>query len=141
MFSVRYNFQEWYVFKQKLDKQILSEAIHELAEYCAEQISEYAPVRTGLLAGSVKIEKRELYAVVGPTAYYAPFVEFGTKPHMIYPRRARALRFEVGGEVVFAKRVSHPGTQAQEFVKQAVKDTIDNGLPIIRKKVIEAIEH
>jgi predicted transposase YdaD len=35
-------------------------------------------------------------------------VERGTRPHIIRPKRARALRFVVGGETVFAAYVVQP---------------------------------
>lgn len=41
----------------------------------------------------------------------ANYMEEGTQPHIIRPRRAKALRFHVGGRVVFAKMVRHPGTR------------------------------
>ncbi|MGX1514042.1 hypothetical protein [Streptomyces collinus] len=49
------------------------------------------------------------------------FVLDGTKPHIIVPRRAKALRFEAGGSVVFAKRVRHPGTKANNFLARALR--------------------
>jgi hypothetical protein len=45
----------------------------------------------------------------------------GTRPHLIRPRRARALRFTVGGDVVFAKLVRHPGTRANNFMSRALR--------------------
>ncbi|MGJ3558827.1 hypothetical protein ACR6C2_07560 [Streptomyces sp. INA 01156] len=36
------------------------------------------------------------------------YVLDGTRPHIIRPRRAKALRFEAGGEVVFAAYARHP---------------------------------
>ena len=61
----------------------------------------------------------------------APFLEFGTKPHVIVPRRARALawpaagsarlsgRTRTGGRRIFARRVNHPGTRPQPFLVPA----------------------
>ncbi len=37
----------------------------------------------------------------------------GTLPHVIRPKRAKALVFTVGGRKVVAKRVQHPGTPAR----------------------------
>ncbi len=45
----------------------------------------------------------------------------GTRPHIIRPRRAKALRFEVGGEVVFARKVRHPGTRPNNFLARALR--------------------
>jgi hypothetical protein len=63
------------------------------------------------------------------------FLEFGTKPHEILPRRRKALRFAAAGSgaprlsgrprkgqaVTFAKRVRHPGTRPQPFLGPAAR--------------------
>ncbi|MFB8347909.1 hypothetical protein [Streptomyces niveus] len=50
------------------------------------------------------------------------FVLDGTRPHIIRPRRAKALRFAVGGRVVFAAYVRHPGTRANNFMERAIRN-------------------
>lgn len=45
-------------------------------------------------------------------------LNYGTKPHVIYPRNAQALKFEIGGVTVFAKYVFHPGTRAYGFMER-----------------------
>ena len=53
-----------------------------------------------------------------------PAVRFsldGTRPHLIRPRRAKALRFEAGGDVVFTKLVRHPGTRANPWLQRALR--------------------
>lgn len=49
------------------------------------------------------------------------YVLNGTRPHIIRPRRAKALRFEVGGRVVYAKVVRHPGSKANDFLGRALR--------------------
>ncbi|MGW1501186.1 hypothetical protein ACWCQW_21845 [Streptomyces mirabilis] len=50
------------------------------------------------------------------------FVLEGTRPHIIRPRRAKGvLRFEVDGQVVFAKVVRHPGTRPNNFLARALR--------------------
>ncbi|MGH3476808.1 MAG: hypothetical protein ACRDQD_08215 [Nocardioidaceae bacterium] len=61
-----------------------------------------------------------LHGVVRANANYALMVHQGTAPHEIRPVRARALRFTVGGDVVFATRVMHPGTQGQPWLRTAL---------------------
>ncbi len=51
----------------------------------------------------------------------AVFVVHGTQPHVIRPRRARALRFTSGGRVVFASRVNHPGNRPNPFLLRALE--------------------
>ncbi|WP_199570522.1 hypothetical protein [Streptomyces murinus] len=48
------------------------------------------------------------------------YVLDGTRPHIIRPRRAKALRFEVGGRVVFAAYARHPGTRPNNFLLRAL---------------------
>lgn len=45
----------------------------------------------------------------------------GTRPHLIRPRRRKALRFEAGGGRVFAKVVRHPGTRPNNFMGAALR--------------------
>lgn len=72
------------------------------------------------------------------------FLEFGTRPHIIRPRKGKALRFPargvsttLGGRVrtgalrklgsaayTFARVVHHPGTKAQPFLIPAAKAAI-----------------
>ncbi|PWI15947.1 hypothetical protein DI272_18600 [Streptomyces sp. Act143] len=49
------------------------------------------------------------------------YVLEGTRPHLIRARRARALRFEVDGQIVFAKVVRHPGTRPNNFMGRALR--------------------
>jgi len=81
------------------------------AEVVAERMRSEAPKRSGALAESVASEVGVGWFRVYPTAPYAPFIELGTKPHIIAAERAKALRFWVDGEVVYAKTVHHPGTK------------------------------
>ena len=55
-------------------------------------------------------------------ARYAGFVHEGTRPHVIFPRRARALRFNVAGRTVFAAKVNHPGTKPRPFLREAAAE-------------------
>lgn len=48
------------------------------------------------------------------------YVINGTPPHQIRPRTRQALRFTVGGRVVFARLVNHPGTKPNDFLNKAL---------------------
>jgi len=100
--------------------------VRRLTERLHDLVLKRTPVRTGRLAESLRMEFRGGVGVVGFTAPYARYVELGTRPHLILPRRARALRFEVGKwwqprRVVYAARVHHPGTRPQYFVRDAIE--------------------
>lgn len=98
-----------------------------------------APVDTGRLRASIRVERRRTFTLrsvwtVGSDLEYAEYVHDGTPPHVIRPKRAHtlrrssrgvvkpALRFMVGGRIVFAKVVNHPGTRAQPFLDRALQD-------------------
>jgi hypothetical protein len=98
-----------------------------------------APVDTGRLRASIRVERRSFFGLrqrwtVGSDVAYAPMVNDGTKPHKIRPKRAHtlrrgsrgvvkpALRFKIGGQVVYAKVVNHPGTKPNPFLDRALAD-------------------
>lgn len=81
-----------------------------------------APVDTGELVNSVStdIDDDGLGGVVGPTANYGDDVEHGTGPHIIRPKDVGGmLAFTIGGHLVFASEVHHPGTAPQPFMGPA----------------------
>lgn len=50
------------------------------------------------------------------------YVVNGTRPHLIRPRRpGGVLRFTIGGRVVYARYVSHPGTRPNGFLIEALR--------------------
>lgn len=109
------------------------EVFHSLLEEAGEHVAgimrDKAPVRTGFLRSSITTHVGRDSVEVAPTAFYVPFVEYGTRPHIIEPVRASVLAFEVGGEAVFAKRVQHPGFTGAFFVRDAKAEA----LPRIRE--------
>lgn len=54
-------------------------------------------------------------AVIRNEHHAGVFLEEGTDPHIITAKNAKALRFEIGGKVIFRKSVHHPGTKATRF--------------------------
>lgn len=54
----------------------------------------------------------------------------GARPHVIRPRRKRALKFQAGGRTVFAKKVNHPGNRANPFLLRAAQQA---GLNVRRR--------
>lgn len=85
------------------------------------------PVRTGRLRASNtgEVDTPEAFRcegrMVNPTAY-ALDVILGTPPHRIEPVNASVLRFEVGGETVFAAYVNHPGTAPRPFLAEGAME-------------------
>jgi hypothetical protein len=86
-----------------------------LAKYTVKGI---VPWRTGFLTQSFRAELTTGMLRWFPTASYAPFVEFGTKPHTILPKNAEALYWPGADHPV--KRVNHPGTKPNAFMERIV---------------------
>lgn len=118
-----------HVVVDKLHGQVLHQRSGRLARSIQTRIEATAAAVFGFVfsAGDVK---------------YAAIHEFGgkTPPHDIYPVKAQALAFAVGGQLRFAAVVHHPGSQMPErsFMRSSLADqaeSIDAGL---RQTVLEA---
>lgn len=75
----------------------------------------------------------------GSEAKYARFVENGTPPHDIAPKKAKALRFTVSGQTFFRKVVHHPGTAERPFMARAAavgEQALDYGTELFLEKPI-----
>lgn len=91
----------------------------------ANQARADVPVKTGNLGrtigeGAIRFTgPRTVSGSVHASARYAAAVHEGSRPHLIRPRNAQALRFNIGGRTVFARLVRHPGTKARPFLRNA----------------------
>lgn len=95
------------------------------------------PRKTGYLARSIGPGAlTSFFAIVHANAGYAAFVELGTRPHVIRPRRKKVLawpagnarlsgRARSGGAMVFARKVNHPGTKAQPFLVPGARKALE----------------
>jgi len=98
------------------------------------------PRKTGNLDRSIRLgphdENRALILAGGiHEVGYAAAVEFGTKPHVIVPKRARVLAWggnrRLSGTLrsgskpeFFAMRVNHPGTRAKPYLVPGAKTAL-----------------
>lgn len=77
-------------------------------------------VRTGRLQRSISWYHLKnaagQYAGLKASAPHALRHHEGTKPHQIRPNRAKALRFQQRGVVVFSHSVMHPGTKPNPYL-------------------------
>lgn len=97
--------------------------------------------RTGNLGRTIRLgpignDSVEILAGGTTTVGYAAWVEFGTRPHDIVPKRAKALawggkrtlsgRLASGSKpTMFARRVHHPGTRAYPYLVPGAKAALE----------------
>ena len=112
-----------------------------------KKTSAYAPVDTGKLSRSVKIEKRRSMGgglsgvAVVVRSPYGLFVNEGTRPHFppVSALTGWASRHGMNPYAV-AVGISKRGTRAQPFFDKALKETA-HALPIELRKAAVSIEH
>lgn len=80
-----------------------------------------AGVRTGKLKRALYMRQglrgRVQYVQVGADVSHARMHHDGTGPRTIRPKTGRVLRFYVGGKIVYAMKVNHPGTKARPYLR------------------------
>lgn len=67
----------------------------------------------------------------------------GTKKHIIRPVRAKFLRFQIGGNVVFSLKVRHPGTKPNRLAKTTLRKSnakLSGSInPLLEKSIAEGM--
>lgn len=111
---------------KKANRKHMARVVNEAVK---DQKSE-SPVDMGDLKRSHTSEKiSDLEYVVAPDAKvleadrgsnYAPFVYYGTRPHIIAVKKAKVL---TDGVNFFGKVVNHPGTKANKWLDRATRET------------------
>jgi hypothetical protein len=85
-------------------------------------------VRTGALRASLHMrhmrDPRGQRIWIGSDLNYALAHHEGTKPHVITPKSGKMLRFVSKGTVVYAHAVNHPGTKANKYLADALRDKL-----------------
>lgn len=110
-------------------------------ERARKRLEERGSIRTGRLIESIEYNVDPPKVVIGTDVEYAPYVEYGTRPHIIQPVRAQALRFEVEGKVVYAMSVNHPGSWGSNppparYMKYALDSIRGNAVSILRNNIL-----
>jgi hypothetical protein len=96
------------------------------------------PVRSGFMRSSIVKNLTSNGFSVYPTASYTAAVEFGTKPHTIFPSKKKVLKWTGGGgSAIFAMRVLHPGFVGRFFIRKSrdeLRDKLRNLYLLIWRK-------
>lgn len=125
-------------FSVKLEKNIMRGALRAGAVEIRDEVRQRAPVASGDLKKSVRVTSRvqkgrvSASVKVGNTkAWYAHFVEFGTRPHVIKAKPGRAMRF--GGTTT--AQVSHPGIVGRPFIRPGADEATPRALVEVTKYI------
>lgn len=124
----------------------LADALNRTAAFGEALVVESTPFRTGVLRNSIHVVEATpaaLEAAIATNVEYAEAVEFGTgihseaegapkRPIVIKARKAKALRFVVGGQVVFRRSVTLQGQKPAAMFR--------SNLPAIEERLGEEME-
>jgi phage gpG-like protein len=94
--------------------------------------------RTGNLQRSITWYMTNNSARIIAQADYAKWVEFGTKPHTILPKRRKALKIPTPEGYIFRKRVSHPGSKPYPYFFVNLQDRV-KGVALEFMKALEGV--
>lgn len=90
---------------------------------------------TGATRASLITQRQGNKVFIGSNLLTSLLIEEGVKPHFITPLVAKALKFEIGGEEVFAQTVFHPGYDGVFYMR----DSIDPAAEKAVDKIVEWI--
>ena len=81
-------------------------------------------VRTGATRRSIRIKNASMKRASVQAWWGARFIEGGTKAHDEKPRKARVLRFQSGGNTIFARKVHKRATRGSGFRNRAAREAL-----------------
>lgn len=105
--------------QESIEKDLKKKIVNIIFKTHAE-IVRNTPVDTGRLRQSIVVEQQDDGYVIGTNIPYAEFVELGVAPHTITPKNKQALKFNIGGKDIFAKKVEHPGFEGRAMFQKGV---------------------
>lgn len=93
----------------------------EWAEETVRLARPHVPVATGKTQRSLRVRNASQRKATVVARFPATFIDRGTKAHDITARRSKALRFQVGGGTVFARKAHKRATSGTHFASRAAK--------------------
>lgn len=93
------------------------ECIHEVTEAIHEDIQRTVPVDNGDLKRSIEKSYSDDLGVISVGTDHWYVTEYGANPHIIEAKNKQVL---AGNGKIFGKRVNHPGSRAQPFMRTSL---------------------
>ena len=97
-------------------KNATASTLQEAGFKVEDEAKKAAPVDSGYYRNNIGFDGKNR---VIANADYSAALEYGSKPHIIEPKTAKALHFKSAGKDVFTKRVKHPGTKPLAIMRNA----------------------
>lgn len=95
------------------------------ADETAKRARNYVPKRTGKTQKSIRRKNASQKRATVQAVYTARILMAGSKPHVIRPKKMRAVKFTApGGQPVFAKKVNHRGHGKNDFAERAAREAL-----------------
>jgi hypothetical protein len=113
--------RSWLQSRAQYVKQAVSIAVQQAGERAAENARLTPLFKDGKRAATRGTIKFRMAGSSGKLIARGAshFLEWGTKAHVISPKKGKMLRFAVAGNMVFARKVQHPGTRPRPFMRDA----------------------
>lgn len=122
---------EAYVKARKLSGQVLKVRTGRLRS----SISQGSAMQAGDSRSGFRSTPNTAVYTVGTNVKYGAAWEHGARAHPILAKRGAALRFVIGGQVLFRKRVNMPAQAARPFLAPALEE---NRAHIIERVTVAA---
>lgn len=126
----------------KVQKNIMRAALRAGAAVYRDKVKELVPEKSGALKKSVRISTGTKRGVTTASVkagnrktWYVQLVEYGTQPHKIKARNARAL--SIAGTLV--REVDHPGAEPKPFMRPAADASHTAAVAAVAAKIRERL--
>lgn len=108
-------------------QRMLIQKAHQVAVLARANSVGNGSIPEGIVVGPLSTDGKSIKVI--STNPHTVLVHNGSRPHVIRPRRRRSntgngppyLRFEIGGRVVYARMVNHPGYKGNPFLTDALR--------------------
>ena len=117
---------------RKMNRQRLEKEFSIIDRAVIKHVEDEVPVKTGFLESKLRIRRTgHLQYTVSNDTKYDPYVQLGTKPRVIVPRKKKALYWPGAAHPV--KMVNHPGTKANPYMARGLNKALRKMKPTLER--------